>query len=393
MNLQRFFIVLISLFGFNSCKNDLKVNAPYKEIPSVYAVLNPQEKVQIIRVNKVFLGEGDANKMAQISDSINYPAGEITVTLNRFLNGVQVDANPILKKRTIVFRDSMILASEGAFNRNQRVYVAYDDLHVDTAIINPSTGLNINQKWKVEGDYVLTIKNNRTGNIFTAKSTILDSVRLSGFPPFAPPFYPVPPGVYPATNTGAYLDYSSQTQDPKNAYTTRYSPNDGKIYNLAMRLHFFEDLGLQGKVNRYVDYVFGNQLLKDITPSPTGEKYLVNTFLGRDLFSNVGLSLSKLGLTDNLIGRKMYKIQFFVYTSTQDYDDYLKFSAPSFNISQNKPLYSNFDNKAALGLFTFRSRCSVVKDMAAAFVNEFAYNANTCKYKFMTFDNLVPGCK
>ncbi len=154
MNLQRFFIVLISLFGFNSCKNDLKVNAPYKEIPSVYAVLNPQEKVQIIRVNKVFLGEGDANKMAQISDSINYPAGEITVTLNRFLNGVQVDANPILKKRTIVFRDSMILASEGAFNRNQRVYVAYDDLHVDTAIINPSTGLNINQKWKVEGDYV-----------------------------------------------------------------------------------------------------------------------------------------------------------------------------------------------------------------------------------------------
>ena len=78
--LKKIFILSAFLFlFFTSCKNDLKLNAPYKEFPSIYAVLTPQDAIHIIRINKVFLGEGDANKMAQVSDSLNYPANELTV--------------------------------------------------------------------------------------------------------------------------------------------------------------------------------------------------------------------------------------------------------------------------------------------------------------------------
>ena len=77
-----FFLLII--FTLTTCKNKLNINAPYKEIPSIYAVLNPQENIQIIRINKVFLGEGDANVMAKVADSVNYNAGDLLVTLERF---------------------------------------------------------------------------------------------------------------------------------------------------------------------------------------------------------------------------------------------------------------------------------------------------------------------
>ncbi|HRD40673.1 MAG TPA: hypothetical protein PLC65_18735, partial [Bacteroidia bacterium] len=57
---------------FNSCKNELNILAPYKESISVYAVLNPQETRNYVRVNRIFLGEGNSFQMAQVNDSINY---------------------------------------------------------------------------------------------------------------------------------------------------------------------------------------------------------------------------------------------------------------------------------------------------------------------------------
>ena len=73
-------LILVSVL-LNSCKNDLELNAPYREYPSIYAVLNPQDRIQVIRINKVFLGEGDANVMAKVADSVNYQPGELSVTL------------------------------------------------------------------------------------------------------------------------------------------------------------------------------------------------------------------------------------------------------------------------------------------------------------------------
>ena len=92
MRLRLAVVLLLTVVMFTTCRNDLELNAPYKEIPSIYAVINPSEPVHVIRINKVFLGEGDANAMAKVADSVNYPAGELTVTLRRFVNDKVTDA-------------------------------------------------------------------------------------------------------------------------------------------------------------------------------------------------------------------------------------------------------------------------------------------------------------
>ncbi|MBL7921245.1 MAG: hypothetical protein JNJ40_13085 [Bacteroidia bacterium] len=365
---------LSALFLF-SCKNDLNINAPYKEVPTVYAVLCPQETMQMIRVNKVFLGEGDANQMAQVADSINYPAGELSISLERFVNGVPAWSSPSNPNHTITFRDSIIQAQPGAFNTTQRVYVTSDRLYTS-------------------GQYVLKIKNIKSGNEFVAKANAIDSIKtgVNGFAPFCPPYFPVTPGsvspLDPPAFNAAYIDYSSQNQ----TYSPKFFPNEGAIYTIKLRFFFYDypsGVGIDS-VSRYVDYNFGNQYIKDLRTIQNFKVFAFD-FRGQDLFNAVGFNLSKMNLNTS-VKRKMYKMQAFAYTSTQEYIDYLQFTSPSLSIAQDKPIYSNFENRAAMGIFTFRTRHSVYKELQSPFISQFSFNQYTCKYNFLTAAYFPQGC-
>ncbi len=366
-------VVFFSVIIFFSCKNDLKLNAPYKEYPTIYAVLNPQDPIQIIRINKVFLGEGDANKMAQISDSINYPAGELTVTLDRYVGGVKSVAtatnNPSGPKNTITFRDSLIEANPGAFNRTQRVYYTTDKL------------------W-TSGEYVLTVFNNKTKNTFTAKTTAINKVKPSGYSPLCPPYYPVPLDPANQNNPSVYIDFSN----PGKTYSIRYIPNEAEIYQMTMRFHYYNVLVDGSREYLSVDYAFGNQNKRDAYLIGGLGPYLVTTFKASDVYDAVGNSLSRNSRpVSEIQGRQVYKTQFIIYCSTLDYADYLQFAAPSLSIAQDKPLYSNFEGKAALGIFAFRDSLSIEKEMDSDFISQFGQNHSTCPYKFYTYSgSLVP---
>jgi hypothetical protein len=385
MNLTKHFLFYTFIFTvLVSCKNDLKLNAPYKEIPSIYAVLSGQEKAHVIRINKVFLGEGDANVMAKVADSVNYPAGELTVTLERFETGSNykrpLDVAPAasnygIGRRVITFKDSLVQTEPGSFSNTQRVYVAYEDFH-DGA---PGTS-----SYKVFGDYLLTVKNNRTGNVFKAKSSILDSVTPSNIKPFVVPYYPYAPGY----DDSFSMDYSEQEK----TYNVRFNTTAAQIYQVVVRMHFIDSL-YPSNIYRYVDYVGNNLDLKDrVIPGNGSSSYFNPAFKGKDIFNAAAVGFSQLKLTDQVVGRRMYMIEYFVYASTQDFLDYMEFVKPSLNISQNKPLYSNFENRDALGIFTFRSRLSVKKRLSNNFLTEFRNNPATCKYQFYTADLSRKGC-
>lgn len=376
-SIKKHLFIIAATATLFSCKNDLELNAPYKEFPSIYAVLSPQDKIQMIRINKVFLGEGDANAMAQISDSINYPAGELTVMLERFVNGVKTTATPTGNKTEIVFRDSVITAQPGAFNPSQRIYVSADKLFTD-------------------GIYKLTVTNNKTKNVFTASASSLDSVKLSGYTPLCNPTYPIdPPNNDFKDNRDWYIDYSSPTGKYNVKYLPLSTPSNVAIYQLTMRLHYIDSMIAGPNQYKYVDFNFGRQNKSEATRIGNLGPYMINNFTGSEIYSAVANALAGNSTpVSSIVGRRMYMSEFFVYASTQEYLDYLQFAAPSLSIAQDKPLYSNFDGRKALGLFTFRSRLSVRKEMSAEYKSQFAFNSATCKYKFFQIPQLIiPFCK
>lgn len=355
--LPHLFLLLPLLLSMVACKDKLELNAPFKEIPSVYAVLNVEDKIHMIRVNKIFLGEGDANQMAQVADSINYPEGELEVSLTD-QNGKRID-----------FRDSLIQTAPGAFNPTQRVYVNQAKL---------TSGLL----------YTLLIKNKRSGNEFKAQARAIRPVNPFGYHPFIPEYYPVPPNT--PVNSSNYIDYSQ----PGVTYSIRFDTNEARLYQVLIRLHYYDSLSNSLTTNaHFVDYQSNNFQITDLRTFGGGLKKISFDFKSTELFSAVGAYMSKVSNPPAFLGRKMYKIEFFIYSSSQEYLDYLEYSKPSLNIAQTKPIYSNFEGMKAIGIFTFRTAVSVQKNMATQFISAFATNPNTCSYKFYNAARQLPGCQ
>ena len=77
------FFVLCLVLGLliSSCDNSLDILDEYKETPIVYGLLNKNDTVHYVRIQKGFLGEGNALLMAQYADSIYYDTSEVDVTI------------------------------------------------------------------------------------------------------------------------------------------------------------------------------------------------------------------------------------------------------------------------------------------------------------------------
>jgi hypothetical protein len=364
-------ISLVALL-LNSCKNDLNILAPYKEIPQVHAIITPQDSINMIRINKVYLGEGNANDMAKVPDSVNYKAGDLTVWLERYYYGTKAAAETSTGKTEVYFHDSIIQLEEGAFARTQRVYVSSDKLFSD-------------------GVYKLNIKNNHTGNLFTATTIPVAASPTTGLPPLAYPYYPYTPNV----NTPAYylIDYSNT--NVQNSVRTKAAAN-GYIHDLTIRLNYYDSVSASsayptGKIYHTFDYIFFPKQLYE-QKKYSNVDYFEFTFNSANLFSELATQINQQATPVGFKGRKVWKIDYICMAASQEYYDYLQFSAPSLSFAQEKVLYSNFDKKAALGIFTFRSRLLVQKVMANSFIDEFAYNKYTCQLFFFKSDFTFGSC-
>lgn len=64
-------LICLSLFLF-SCETDFDTTADWKDITVVYGMLDQRDSVQYLKINKAYLGEGDALMFAKENDSINY---------------------------------------------------------------------------------------------------------------------------------------------------------------------------------------------------------------------------------------------------------------------------------------------------------------------------------
>jgi hypothetical protein len=131
----RFFAPIAMLLS--ACSTDFDVTAPYKEIPVIFGILNKDESVQYIKINKAYLNdEGSAIIAGSVPDSNIYP---YPIEAKLFATYTPItDAN--IKYIDSVVLDTVHLNKEaGSFNANNIFYKTPAGFKVKYAIINRDT--------------------------------------------------------------------------------------------------------------------------------------------------------------------------------------------------------------------------------------------------------------
>jgi len=302
---------------FGSCSTDFDTIADYKETVVVYGLLDQLSDSQLIRINKAYLGEGNALIMAQQKDSINY-ADILNVSMEK------LDANGNVLATYSLQRDTSLLKDSGIFNY---------PFQVNYKLTN---SLDIN------ASYRLRVKNTQTGLEAKSTTSILGNINLKT------------PGANQKMNFTLPANFSVQ-----------YSPASGaKIYNLTLRFHYTEVNTVSGKTTKnYIDWFFSDEVVADIYSTSDLKKLIPRSDFYKLLADNIPVDPNVIRhLGDPDIGApKGYPMEVRITSGSENLYKYMQLTTPSASKVQERPQFSNIEN--GVGLFTGRSLYSTFRDL------------------------------
>jgi hypothetical protein len=330
---MRFLIIFLisSLMMFSSCKNDFDINDEWKDITIVYGILNSSQTTHYLRVQKAYLGDGNAYDMAAISDSILYQQN-LNIYMEEWKNGVL--------KKTFNFNDKVFIPKDSGL-------FAYDNHYVfkTTGVLDPAA------------EYRIFIE--KEGQPTVASSTGL----LSSFIIKNPPMYqPLP------------VSFHSS-----NAYDLEWeSCAGGKVYNVEIDFTYWE-ITATDTIARKLNW---NGLSSVTAPTLAAGQKLTLGVTGSSFLSFVN---SKI-IDDPAVIKRVAKqkgIDFHFYVGDENLYTYMQLTAPSSGLIQDKPSYTNIEN--GVGLFASRYNQSITgRTLSDRTLDSLASGIYTKTLKFMT---------
>ena len=296
-------IIALSFLFLHSCETDVDVIAPWQEIVVVYGLLDQSQEDQYIKINKAYLGAGDALQMASIADSINYSPEDLLVKLYKIkdedtLSSLELDT-------TLIEKDGGLFSTE-----ENIIYTVSTD-----AVSNFFKNGNI---------YSLLVENKRTGNIVNSSTKLISAFTFDNA----------------TLGFGNFVFYNPNIQEDSSRYLPKtigwQKCNNGKIYQLDVRFNYTENGSNRSLLWRQPLVTFEND-------------YAMNLQLqGSKFFNFLRNNIEK----DNSKLRKFISLDLIMTVGTQDLETYINVNLPITSIVQERPQFSNINN--GIGLFSAR---------------------------------------
>lgn len=308
---------LILFFGFTlilfSCKDDIDVNAPWKDVTIIYGLLNKADTIHYIKINKAFLGKGSALEMAQIPDSNQYQ--EVSASIKKYKNGVAT-SDPL-----IVLRDTLMTNKESGdfYAPDQTVYYFKEVLDASA-------------------EYYLEVTT--PANTATAKTPIINIFALSGGPIFGN-----------SVSTLGLTTGGGQYADPNYTWT---SVKNGKAYQLILTFNY-EEYFIDGSIStKSFDWVFSPQT----SYNTYGGQSFTQKIEGEQFYKQIASHIKSLSESSNVKYRKFLNVSFSMFVAGDELNTYLEVTKPSTGLVFEKPEYTNITG----GIGVFSTRVKVVSN-------------------------------
>jgi len=290
------------------CETDIDVTSDWKDITVVYGLISQNDTVHYIKVNKAFLGDGNAFTYAQIADSSSYGDNIEVTIIEKAKNGntrtFKCDTTSIFNKEAGIF-----------YYPTQIVYKAAFKVPAD-----------VNAQ---DYNYSLEIRHKITGKVITAQTPLVKNFTIETPRPGQ-----------------AYINFTTES----NQKIKWNSAKDGRRYNVTMRFWFDEVKMNSDTILRYIDWNFGSVK----SSSTNGSEPLEIIYAPEGFFTN-SINLIPYKNSDeenNVNSRLVNKAEFIFAVAGDELNTYMEVNEPSSGIVQEKPEYTNVEN--GIGLFSCR---------------------------------------
>ena len=294
-----FFNILAVMAFFGSCSTKVDLYGDYKDIAIVYGLLDYTHDTNYIRIGKAFMGYGDAEEIAQIADSCNYP-GKLEAKLIETLTNkvIELDTVTLYAKEAGIF-----------YNDVQPVYYTTERL-------------------KPTSNYKLEITK-PDGSLITSSTSIVGGESFK------------------ITNTSMNLSSTAQK-----ANVTWSSATNASLYEIILSFEWEES-----DVTKKIKMSLGTYKSSEITIDhgamilPFSPQLLFNTL--QTYFSDDPNPSS----VERIFKRDNFKIS--IAAGGQDLATYIEANAPSSSIAQSTLDWTNIKN----GYGVFSSRVNIEKNV------------------------------
>ena len=308
---------------FSACSTEFDVTAPYKEIPVIFGILNKDEAVQYIKINKAYLNdEGSAIIAGSVPDSNIYPypiEAKLYATYTPLTDSnIQYISSAVL--------DTVHLNKEaGSFNANNIFYKTPAGFKVKYTIINRDT------TW---ANYQIVVRRKSDGKLIAKSRTpIVADFLFSG--------------------TQNEVKLYNRFAKPAPTYTNHtFSWNgaiNGKMYTTFLRFKFREVDDLVGSSEeKFVDM----PLFENIkTSNSIGTSKISYTLSGEAFFTYLQAKLDPLTSPS---ARREYiaPLELHFNVAGEELTKYIEINNGSGGLNDIRPEYSNVEG--GLGIFSSR---------------------------------------
>jgi len=275
---QIFILSSVLLLLLAACDTDFDVNAQWQETTVIYGLLDASTDTQYIKINKAFLGEGDAMMMAQYSDSLNFIPNHLEVRLHKltFL--------PLLSS----YDTLMSIALDTTIVDKQDGLFAVDNNIIYRAVV-PSGFL------RNEYVYAISVENLMSGNKVSSITEVISNFTFTSF------------------NSSTKLGFYNPSQPDSAKYRSKTmlwdKVKNGMIYQLDVRFNYMEDDILKSLLWSQEQVTFSGSTTMNVKLE--GEKF----------FNFLALNLS----SDN-VTRQFLNLDLVMTVGTENLDTYIIFN-------------------------------------------------------------------
>ncbi|MBR9859726.1 hypothetical protein GYB22_03060 [bacterium] len=289
---------------FPACENELDVTADWKEIAIVYALINPTDEVNYVRIQRAYLDEKTAAlEFSDITDSLYFDTLDVKITVSE--NGVEKNTYTLKKVNAA---DVGLQKEEGVFNTPEHY------LYQLNAPLTASTFAD-------DQSFKLTIFNPKNGQVIFGESIILGRAYMRA---------PV------SDNT---LKFFVPADSNYRIYVIYTEGKHAKSYDLQFDF-FVEEISLADTNDRDTVNIKWELFEGKETQSLNGFMDASYNIRGQNFFN-----LFASNLDSNLnVKRRMLNFDVSLIGISEDVYTYINVNEPSIGIVQKKPEFTNLTN-------------------------------------------------